>query len=625
MKRFLPILLASLTLLPTLSAAEKKLPNIVWLSSEDHGPHLGCYGDPVARTPHADALAATGTRYRFAWSCAPVCAPARTTLISGMYPPAQAAEHMRSLVPTASQTRLFPALLREKGYFCTNNAKEDYNLKPTTSPWDESSKKAHWSHRKEGQPFFAVFNSEKSHESRIRSRPHSLTTNPNAVRLPAYHPDTPETRHDWAQYHDGVHAADADAGERLRELREAGLLENTIVFQFADHGSGMPRSKRWPGNSGLRVPLIIHIPDQFKHLRPPDYSPGGTSDRPVSFVDFAATVLSLADIPTPPWMHGHPFLGTHASAPQPYVHGFRGRMDERIDLVRSLSDGRFVYLRNFLPHLPAGQHVSYQFQTPTTRVWFSLWKEGRLNAAQSRFWEAPRAAEELYDLNSDPDEVHNLAALPEHQPRLTELREALQAHLLKTHDAGFIPEAERIRITAGRPWLDCVTDPSFQSAHYPERELLAAANDASAPSTNPAALAARLNSPIAAIRYWGAIGLRMRGPLAISTHADQLSALLKDPSPSVQVAAAAALAQSDIDAAKTSAIETLRTLLQTLDTQPHAVFEAVAALDELGAPAEPLRTEIIALRKALESRGKDRDGRYTGYTERLTAHLLGND
>ena len=625
MKHVLPLLLASLSPLPTLTAAEKKLPNIVWLSSEDHGPHLGCYGDPVARTPHADALAAIGTRYRFAWSCAPVCAPARTTLISGMYPPAQAAEHMRSLVPTGSKTHLFPALLREKGYFCTNNAKEDYNLKPTTSPWDESSKKAHWSHRKEGQPFFAVFNSEKSHESRIRSRPHTLTTNPDAVRIPAYHPDTPETRHDWAQYHDGVHAADADAGERLRELREAGLLENTIVFQFADHGSGMPRSKRWPGNSGLRIPLIVHIPDQFKHLRPPDYSPGGTSDRPVSFVDFAATVLSLADIPTPPWMHGHPFLGTHASAPQPFVHGFRGRMDERIDLVRSLSDGRFVYLRNFLPHLPAGQHVSYQFQTPTTRVWFSLWKEGRLNAAQSRFWETPRAAEELYDLASDPDEVNNLAALPEHKARLTNFRDTLQTHLLEINDAGFIPEAERIRVTDGRPWLDCAADPAFVAAHYPKRELLAAANEASNPSTEETTLLSRLDSPIPAIRYWGVTGLRIRGTRAISTHATRLSALLSDSSPSVQIAAAATLAHSNSEPTKTAARETLCALLKTLDSQPHAVFEAVAALDQLGPPAESLRTEIIALRNALESRGKDRDGRYAGYTERLTAHLLGSD
>jgi uncharacterized sulfatase len=625
MKATSVLLLATLALTSTLSAAEKKLPNIVWLSSEDHGPHLGCYGDPVARTPHADALASIGTRYRFAWSCAPVCAPARTTLISGMYPPSQAAEHMRSLVPTASQTRLFPALLRKKGYFCTNNAKEDYNLKPTASPWDESSKKAHWSHRKEGQPFFAVFNSEKSHESRIRSRPHTLTTNPDSVRIPAYHPDTPEVRHDWAQYHDGVNAADADAGERLRELRDAGLLDSTIVFQFADHGSGMPRNKRWPGNSGLRVPLIVHIPEAFKHLRPADYSPGGASDRPVSFVDFAATVLSLADIPTPSWMHGHSFLGTHAAAPQPFVHGFRGRMDERIDLVRSVSDGRFVYLRNFLPHLPAGQHVSYQFQTPTTRVWFSLWREGRLNAAQRHFWETPRTAEELYDLESDPDEVNNLAALPDQQPRIARFRDILQTHLLETDDAGFIPEAERIRITAGRPWLDCAADAAFQSTHFPKRDLLAAASDASNPAADAATIAARLDSPIPAIRYWGATGLRIHGTRAITANAARLSALLSDPSPSVQVAAANALARSDSESAKTAALETLRSILKTLETQPQAVFEAAAALDELGAPSEPIRADLAALRKTLESRGKDRDGRYAGYTERLTAHLLGDD
>src|SRR5205807_2029380 len=182
---------------------------------------------------------------------------------------------------------------------------------------------------------------------------------PAKVRLPAYHPDTPEVRQDWAEYYDVVSEADADAGARLKELLEAGLAEDTIVFYFADHGSGMPRSKRWPYDSGLHVPLIVHFPQKWRHLAGTDYAPGGKSDRLVSFVDFAPTVLSLAGIQPPEWMQGHAFLGKFLEAPQPFAYGFRGRMDERYDLVRSVTDGRYVYIRNYMPHKIYGQHIDY--------------------------------------------------------------------------------------------------------------------------------------------------------------------------------------------------------------------------------------------------------------------------
>ncbi|MEO6740735.1 MAG: sulfatase, partial [Chthoniobacteraceae bacterium] len=368
------------------AAIAETRPNILWITSEDHGPHMGCYGDTFATTPNVDALAKRGMIYAHCWSNAPVCAPARTTIITGMYPTSLGAEHMRSMVPFPKGKKMFPQFLREAGWYCSNNAKEDYNIEKPGQVWDESSKNAHWRKRPEGVPFFAVFNSLKSHESQIRTRPHKQVHDPAKVRVPAYHPDTPEVRQDWAQYYDQVSEADADAGALLADLEKDGLSEDTIVFYYADHGSGMPRSKRWPYNSGLQVPLVVYIPEKFKELRPPEYQAGGKSERLVSFVDLAPTMLSLIGVQPPEWMQGHAFLGKFITEPQPFLHGFRGRMDERLDLVRSVTDGRYVYVRNYMPHLIYGQHLNYMWQTPTTRVWEQLHKEGKLNAVQDKFW-----------------------------------------------------------------------------------------------------------------------------------------------------------------------------------------------------------------------------------------------
>lgn len=234
---------------------DRPRPNILWITCEDTGPQLGCYGDPYANTPNLDRLASRGILYSHAWSNAPVCAPARTTIISGVYPTATGSEHMRSFTRLAPGMKMYPQFLREAGYYTGNNAKEDYNLaKPGGEVWDDSNAKAHWRRRKPGQPFFQIFNIEDSHESQIRKRPHTLIHDPAKVRIPAYHPDTPETRRDWAQDYDNITTVDGKAGKILADLEGDGLAEDTIVFFYGDHGSGMPRSKRWPYNSGLQVP-----------------------------------------------------------------------------------------------------------------------------------------------------------------------------------------------------------------------------------------------------------------------------------------------------------------------------------------------------------------------------------
>ena len=607
------VLLAALFLEFPESLASGRGPNILWITSEDHGIQMGCYGDQFATTPNVDKLAAKGMIYTRVWSCAPVCAPARTTLISGIYPTGTGAEHMRSLAPFPGGKQMFPQLLSKAGYYCSNNAKEDYNLAKPAKVWDDSSRKAHWRQRAPGQPFFSVFNSEKSHESKIRSRPHTPVHDPAKVRVPPYHPDTSEVRRDWAQYYDIVTAADSDAGAVLAQLETDGLAEETIVFYFGDHGSGMPRSKRWPYNSGLHVPLVVFIPEKLKHLRPSDYKPGGRSDRLVSFIDFAPTMLSLAGVKPASWMQGRAFLGPFTAPAAAVLHGFRGRMDERNDLVRSVTDGRFVYIRNYMPHLVCGQHIDYLWQTPTTRVWESLHREGRLTPEQDAFWKR-KPPEELYDLQTDPDEIHNLASTPAYQIIKARLRKAQREHATMIRDVGFIPEGDRLdRAKGGSPG-----DFSHDARKYPLSRVLKTAELASElRAEDVPALKAAMKDRDSAVRYWGALGLLMRGSMAVKSSAPALRSTLNDSSAEVRIVAAQALCQFGPDADFKASV---RILAGHADWSQHDVFTVMAALnslDALGMAFAPL-AEIL---HSLPTKGVSPDSRYDSYVPRLVEHL----
>lgn len=594
--------------------AEQARPNILWLTCEDMGPHLGCYGDRYANTPNLDRLAAKGTIYTRVWSTAPVCAPARTAIISGMYPSTTGSEHMRSLVPTAPGLRFYPQFLRDAGYYCTNNSKEDYNLEKPGQVWDDSSGKAHWKNRQPGQPFFAIFNFTVTHESQVRRRPHEWVHDPAKVRVPAYHPDTIEVRQDWAQYYDNITTMDRMAGEKLKELEDAGLADDTIVFFYGDHGPGLPRCKRCPYNSGLQVGLIVYIPPKFRHLAPPDYQPGGRSSRLVSFVDLGPTLLSLVGIKPPASMQGRAFLGTFATEPPRYMFGLRGRMDERYDLVRSVTDGRFVYIRNYMPHLPWGQHVEYLFQTPTTRVWKQLFDEGKLSPEQSYFWTIPKAKEELYDLATDPDEVHNVANNPAYKAKLEELRQVLRDHILTTRDLGFLPEDE-IHTRAGSK-----TPYEYgQSADYPLERILTMAEVASdLEEDHLEQLLAGLEDPDSAVRYWAVTGLLARGEKVFSAVHDRLVKALEDPAPSVQIVAAWTLgrygSQQDVELA----LSVLRTYLDYEGKGPYLMMLALNAVDNLGTKAAPLR-EIVA---QIEPKIQPKHGRLGENLNKLKRHIL---
>lgn len=550
-------------------------PNILWITCEDMSSNLGCFGDAFAKTPVLDGLAKKGLRYTTCWSNAPVCAPARTTIISGMYAPALGAEHMRSEVAMAPGQKMFPQLLREAGYYTTNNSKEDYNLTLTGQVWDESSPRAHWRKRPAGKPFFSIFNQTETHESQIRTRPHEWKHSFEGVRVPAYHPDTIEVRQDWAQYYDNIEKMDAWAGGILAELAADGLLEDTIVFFYSDHGSGMPRSKRWPYDSGLRVPLILHIPEKFRALRPPEYKAGAATTRPIAFVDLAATALRLAGAPPAPYHQGVDFT---AGKKHEYVFGFRGRMDERYDMVRSATDGRYVYIRNYMPHKIYGQYIAYMFETPTTRVWKEHYDAGKLNAAQKKFWET-KPYEELYDLRADRDEVNNLAAS---QPRiLARMRKALDEWILSTGDRGFLPEAEihETRASYDLPRIKAMAERAANMQGPPPED--------------------GLRDRDSAVRYWAVIGYIIRKRPA--------GWLAEDASPSVRALAAESMGRYGEVADAPKAAEVL---LELGNAAKHGQYVAMLALNGLASMGDRAPASVRARVKSLPDGPKARSGPY---------------
>lgn len=583
-------LCVGLMLVAATRAAER--PNILWLTCEDMGPHLGCYGDEYAVTPNLDAFARRGMRYMNANSNAPVCAPARTAIISGMYPASIGAEHMRSEVTLPRDFRLFPQYLREAGYYCTNNSKEDYNLTKVGQVWDESSQTAHWRNRPAGQPFFAVFNHTITHESQIRNQigRKDRIHDPAKVRVPAYHPDTPEVRRDWAQYHDRITMMDRAVAANLQELEKAGLAENTIVFFYSDHGSGMPRNKRWLYQGGLRVPMIVYFPPKWRQLAPRDYREGGTSQRLVGFVDLAPTVLSLAGIKPPEWMQGGAFAGPHETAEPEYSYGSRARMDERYDLARSVRDKRYNYIRNYMPHRPYGQHLSYMWETPTTRVWQQLFREGKLNEVQARFWRA-KPAEELYDLETDPEEVTNLVDSPQHGAVLNRMREAHREWASRARDVGLLAEWEMHERCAGESPYDMGHD----ARRYDLGTIFAAAQLASARrSEDLPELARLLEHPDGGVRYWGAVGLLAQGKAGLKRGRAKLLRALADDSPMVRITAAEALGRFGGEEDAKSALDVLRQYVQP-DANYFLAVAAWNALDLLDERALPALGEIVAL------------------------------
>lgn len=561
-------------------------PNILWITCEDMSANLGCFGDTYAITPHLDTLAAQGIRYTQVFSHAPVCAPARSGIITGVYPTTLGSHHMRSTVERPPYVRCFTEYLRDVGYYCSNCSKEDYNFKTPQEAWDDSSNKAHWRHRRAGQPFFSVFNLTVTHESQIRAPDEDFLKRTAVVRddqrhapekapVPPFHPDTQEVRRDWARYYDLITTMDAQAADILRELEADGLADSTIVFFFSDHGVGLPRGKRWLYDAGLRVPLIIRFPEKYRHFAPA--AAGSALNRLVSFMDFAPTVLSLAEIAVPEHMQGVAFLGAQMGEPREYITAGRDRMDERYDCSRAIRTGKYKYIRNFMPHLSRGQFHEYMYHMPTMQAWAGLAKEGKLEGAPALFTMPAKAPEEFYDIRADPYEVNNLASVAEHAATIEKMRATLHDWMRKTKDLGLMPEAEMYRRANGQPPMTMASD----TLSYPLARLIETAD---LQRNTPGAideLLRRIADADGAVRYWAIIGI-----IVLDNRENRvLEALrqrLTDGSPNVRIAAADALCRFGV------AEEAIPVLTASLkDADEWACLHAANVLDLLGEAARP--------------------------------------
>ncbi len=431
-----------------LNAAEH--PNIVWIVSEDNGAtHLRLYNPQGAPTPNIEALAQTGIVFDHAFSNAPVCSVARSTLISSSYAPRLGVQfHRRSaLVPMPPKHRMFPSYLRDAGYFTTNNSKEDYNAIRPDDVWSQSSNKASYRNRAAGQPFFHVQNFGSTHEGQLFFTAKQMAneptkTDPASVRVPDYLPDTPLFRYTIARYLDLQMKMDAEVGEFIAQLKADGVYDDTIIFYYGDHGGILPRSKGYAYESGLHVPFVVHVPARWQHLV--HRAPGSHEPGFVSFVDFGATVLNLAGVPVPRVFDGKPFLGPGVTAAEVgarnEVIGYADRFDEKSDFVRTLRRDNFKYMRSFEPFTVDMLHNEYRYKQLAYREWRRLYQAGELDASSGQFFE-PRAPEALYDLSTDPDEINNLAADPSYAAILTDMRDALTARLKALPDLSFYPES----------------------------------------------------------------------------------------------------------------------------------------------------------------------------------------
>jgi arylsulfatase A-like enzyme len=552
------------------AANGEERPNILWFITEDNNPFIGAYGDPVADTPTMDRLAQEGVRYETVYSAAPVCAPSRFALLTGKYAESCGpAHHMRAIANMPSYVRGFPELLRAAGYYCTNNAKTDYNAQiDMAATWDESSGQAHWRNRPAGAPFFAQFTTLGNNESQLFGTT-PLTTRPEDVRIPAYLPDTPTTREDRARSYSNMTRVDAQLAARLAELEADGLAEDTIVFYFADNGGALPWSKRFARDDGLRVPLIVRFPERWRHLAAG--GPGTVVDAPVSCLDLPPTALTVAGVPVPDHMDGRPLVGRRAR-PRRYVFGQRSRMDERYDLQRTIRDERHIYIRNYMPHRPYGQSMGYMWQQRGYQEWEQQHLDGDVNAVQERFWDE-KPSEELYDVERDPDQIRNLAASHRHRDELHRLRRALDEHILDTNDNGFIPE--------GSP-LEGFEESRVPGA-YPIRRVLRLADMAiERDADNLDDLVAHLGDDNEVVRFWAAQGILMLGDAgqpAVEALSDRLE---RDASVHVRVVVAEALARLghtgrpvDFLAATIDSHENPRVRLQALNA---FTYVGVAAL-----------------------------------------------
>ena len=446
-------------------------PNIFWITSEDNSMHyMKLFNENGIATPNIAKLAVQGVQFNRAFSNAPVCSAARSTLITGIYGPKLASHYHRTdkKIQLPDNIKMFPEYLRNKGYYTTNNSKEDYNIVKGDSVWDESSRRATWRNRKKGQPFFHVQNFTSTHEGKLHFSMENMQktatkTSINEVFVQPNHPKTATFQYTNAFYRDLIAKMDTQVGGVVAALERDNLMDNTIIFYFGDHGGVLPYSKGYLKETGLHVPLVVYFPEKYAHLSP--YKAGTATNDFVSFVDFASTVLALSGVQIPKTMDGHPFFhhltdsnstkingevafGYSDRHGEKYdmvrsvrkqIYGYGDRFDEKYDMVRSVRKNEFKYIRNFQPYNPDALMNNYRYKMLAYREWKTLYDEGTLNQLQSQFFEA-KSPEALYDIDKDPYETNNLATDPAYAKILEELRNALNEWMHDMPDLSLYPE-----------------------------------------------------------------------------------------------------------------------------------------------------------------------------------------
>ena len=448
-------------------STDEKL-NVIWISCEDMGPVLGTYGVNEISTPNIDKLAEQGVKYTNAYSTVGVCAPSRFSIITGMYPARLGAHNMRSgnfytykepdkltykqnkgvvdksgenvpeyEVVTPANVKVFTEYLRNENYYCVNNNKCDYQFNSPFTAWDEVSGNISYKDRPENTPFFYVKNLMVTHESRIWLRKDEpITVDKNILKIPAYYPDIPEVRNDIAIKYSNIQEMDRQVGEIISDLKNDNLLDKTIIFFWSDHGGNLLRQKRAVGNSGLKVPLIVRFPDGYRS--------GEVDDRIVSLMDLGPTTMSLLGIKPPLFLDGKAFLGKFKTKPRSYAFGSADRFDESTDMQRSVIDGRYVYIKNFMPELPLIYKNKYREQVSMNKKIIQMSNDNELIGDSKYIFMKTKQEEELYDLKYDPYEVNNIANNPDYKDKLIELRDALKSWQNEIDDKGFTNESELI-------------------------------------------------------------------------------------------------------------------------------------------------------------------------------------
>ena len=435
-------------------------PNIVWITSEDNSKHyMKMFDDNGVETPEIQTLADHGVIFTHAFSNTPVCSAARSTLISGCYGPRVASHYHRKMkkVPMPGELEMFPAYLRKAGYYTTNNRKEDYNFFKADNVWDESSNKASWRNRKEGQPFFHVRNFTTTHESRLHFTEKKMNkftpkTDLESFAVQPNHPQTELFKYTNAVYRDSIQLMDQKVGGVIDELEKDGLLENTFIFYYGDHGGVLPGSKGYLYETGLHVPLVVYIPPKYKHLV--DAEIGSKNNGFVSFADFGATVLNLAGVEIPEEMDGKPFLGKDIKAEEverrDETYSYADRHDEKYDMVRAVRKGKFKYIRNYQPFNFDGLMNNYRYKQLAYQEWLELFEKNELNEIQAQFFNS-REPEQLFDVEADPYETKNLAHDPAYKEALEMTREKLIDWEKQLPDLSFYPEFYLIKNAFDNP------------------------------------------------------------------------------------------------------------------------------------------------------------------------------